>query len=764
MTGTMSGPESPGRCAHTFDPAAWARSHDRECHVDPEADADILEERDGRPVWRCPHVAVGEHEGTAKCVFHLPAAERPPDVDQTDEFVAVVSGERDSVDGDGVRPARFIDATLDRLYLEGGRVGGGEPIDVRHSTIGWTASSSVEVDAPLDASGSTVDGVCRATFLEDVRFLGARFVGESGFGDPDYDYGGALEDATFDRGATFEGVADFSGATFEGRADLAAVRFRDAAAFQGTTFEADGKFSGATFAGRADFSGATLGAWTPFLGTAFEGAASFAGATLGGVNFSAAAFDERADFSEATFDGGGYFIDATFDGRVDFSGASFASDAKADFSGATFDPRSEFDSMTFRADFAGAVFDGDASFSDATFEGVADFTDVSFASVYFVGTSFNDEVDFRTGRSEDAAADSPFRGPADLSELDAREGVDFRIVETAPDGSRVPVFGDEATLADASLPESRLGGTWLGRDVDLSGAGLEGAALVEADVSGVDLSEAVLEGADLRNADLTGARLEDAILTRTRLYGTDFTDARLHGTLFGDARISDATTFLAAGVLWSPLRRLAGFVNALPGVDMPVGHTVVYDPRTPPVAEPADGPGDDGGAATADDISDYTRAAAVYQALESLARTNAAASLASTCFAWRKDMGRKRLVSDRGEGNRRRVVPWLFSWVSNLVTRYGESPYRVLATAAFVVLSWGGLYHRFGLVGRTPPEGPPVSLFEALYFSTMTFTTLGYGDFRPVGRAGQVLAISETSAGVVLLALLVFVFGRRATR
>ena len=51
-----------------------------------------------------------------------------------------------------------------------------------------------------------------------------------------------------------------------------------------------------------------------------------------------------------------------------------------------------------------------------------------------------------------------------------------------------------------------------------------------------------------------------------------------------------------------------------------------------------------------------------------------------------------------------------------------------------------------------------------MYLSTLTFTTLGLGDFRPQGQLGQVLAIGETSAGVILLALLVFVFGRRATR
>jgi len=153
----------------------------------------------------------------------------------------------------------------------------------------------------------------------------------------------------------------------------------------------------------------------------------------------------------------------------------------------------------------------------------------------------------------------------------------------------------------------------------------------------------------------------------------------------------------------------------------------------------------------------------VYQQLESLALENAAPSLASTCFAWRKDMQRMRFVSEQGPGTDRCVVRWLFSWLSNLVTRYGESAYRVLATAVLITLPAGGLYYWRKLITITP-NGDPVWLFEALYFSTMTSKTLIYGDFTPANQTGQILAISETVAGVVLLALLMFVFGRRAIR
>lgn len=48
--------------------------------------------------------------------------------------------------------------------------------------------------------------------------------------------------------------------------------------------------------------------------------------------------------------------------------------------------------------------------------------------------------------------------------------------------------------------------------------------------------------------------------------------------------------------------------------------------------------------------------------------------------------------------------------------------------AALIVL-FAGIYHGFGLV-HSGPAGP-VSLADGLYFSIVTWTTLGYGDFTP---------------------------------
>jgi len=48
--------------------------------------------------------------------------------------------------------------------------------------------------------------------------------------------------------------------------------------------------------------------------------------------------------------------------------------------------------------------------------------------------------------------------------------------------------------------------------------------------------------------------------------------------------------------------------------------------------------------------------------------------------------------------------------------------------AALIVL-FAGIYHGFGLLHPGPPG--PVSIADSLYFSIVTWTTLGYGDFTP---------------------------------
>jgi flavodoxin len=66
--------------------------------------------------------------------------------------------------------------------------------------------------------------------------------------------------------------------------------------------------------------------------------------------------------------------------------------------------------------------------------------------------------------------------------------------------------------------------------------------------------------------------------------------------------------------------------------------------------------------------------------------------------------------------------------------------------------------------GITPDDAAFVpTLSESLYFSVVTFTTLGYGDYHPK-QAYQTIAISEAFIGAFILAFFVVVVSRRLVR
>ncbi|NED91194.1 pentapeptide repeat-containing protein [Streptomyces sp. SID11233] len=116
-----------------------------------------------------------------------------------------------------------------------------------------------------------------------------------------------------------------------------------------------------------------------------------------------------------------------------------------------------------------------------------------------------------------------------------------------------------------------------GRDLDLSGADLRGAALAHADLRGADLSGADLRGADLERADLRGARLDGAdlrgaVLKRTNLIESGLREADLRRADLSHSDFRGAVLDRAAlrgAEVWSAFVGHASMKDAyLDGVDM----------------------------------------------------------------------------------------------------------------------------------------------------------------------------------------------------
>ncbi|TWX55668.1 ion channel [Colwellia hornerae] len=112
------------------------------------------------------------------------------------------------------------------------------------------------------------------------------------------------------------------------------------------------------------------------------------------------------------------------------------------------------------------------------------------------------------------------------------------------------------------------------------------------------------------------------------------------------------------------------------------------------------------------------------------------------------------------------------SKVVDLFCGYGEDPLRIVGISMLLILFCAILYTFTGLnyqgtfLAYNPghPLSENINFFlSCLYYSVVTFTTLGYGDFTPIGISRAIAAI-EAFTGSFTIALFVVVFVKKMTR
>ena len=118
----------------------------------------------------------------------------------------------------------------------------------------------------------------------------------------------------------------------------------------------------------------------------------------------------------------------------------------------------------------------------------------------------------------------------------------------------------------------------------------------------------------------------------------------------------------------------------------------------------------------------------------------------------------------------RLCVKRIVSKTVDLFCGYGEDPMRVVGFSMFLIVICALAYFFLDTTSAHPIyeelSGWQFYLFEffnSLYFSVVTFTTLGYGDIYPVGFARFVAAL-EAFLGSFTMALFVVVFVKKMTR
>ena len=93
---------------------------------------------------------------------------------------------------------------------------------------------------------------------------------------------------------------------------------------------------------------------------------------------------------------------------------------------------------------------------------------------------------------------------------------------------------------------------------------------------------------------------------------------------------------------------------------------------------------------------------------------------------------------------------------------YAEKPKRIAGIAGSLIVGSAVLYWRLGAVGESGNPDVACGFWNSLYFSVVTFTTLGFGDLTPAaGFWSRSLAGSEAVMGAFLMAAFIVTLARR---
>ncbi|MFC1716975.1 potassium channel family protein [Candidatus Poribacteria bacterium] len=150
---------------------------------------------------------------------------------------------------------------------------------------------------------------------------------------------------------------------------------------------------------------------------------------------------------------------------------------------------------------------------------------------------------------------------------------------------------------------------------------------------------------------------------------------------------------------------------------------------------------------------------------------------AGRMYVKEKESTRLHLKSQSGNRLKR---TWLWIWESS--SNYGESPLRFIGWIAAIVLIFGLINlpiistwldwwpsiefkeHPFHSWNDGFVDGFLFNIVAAVYYSAVTFATLGFGDITPVNILGRLCAIAEVLLGYLMFGVLITLVARKMTR
>ncbi|MBI4974548.1 MAG: pentapeptide repeat-containing protein [Candidatus Omnitrophica bacterium] len=271
----------------------------------------------------------------------------------------------------------------------------------------------------------------------------------------------------------------------------------------------------------------------------------------------------------------------------------------------------------------------------------------------------------------------------------------------------------EANFSKADLSQVDLSGAHLFNSIlegtDLIGADLSNSDLTHCSLKDADLTKANLANSRLWNADLSGANLAECNLSHTDLWNVKLFDAKLWRTNFLEAKSLTMKNFSDLSIFTSPSINEAGLLSAEES----------------------------------------------YRDLKRYFISNGMYNDASWASFKEKTMERRILKKNRAPN-------YFPSMLMNILCGYGEKPYRIIFSAIAMVFLFAVIYLSLNAVENAMAPDYKLRWSDYIYYSTVTFTTVGYGDFIPKPHAlFRLLAASEAFIGVFLTGLFIFTLARK---
>lgn len=520
------------------------------------------------------------------------------------------------------------------------------------------------------------------------------------------------------------------------------------------------KSSGGNFQGfilkDVDIAGITIKKGISFRGATFIGTSVFS------MKEEDTIFENIADFRGATFNEEVYFWDATFQKEADFNLVTFRD--KVDFRGTTFSGQASFTMATFngKADFGGAKFLGHSSFGRSIFSNEAMFGEAVFSGeASFNRDIFLDQAFF--GRAtffrEALFGETIFTGEADFNNVTFSGEADF---------SRVNFKGNAYFIESNFEEKSNFRRTILSGEAIFRRATFTDQAFF--------IGSIFKDGGSFDDCTGLNGLPPKMIFSDSRIQYVSFNNVILNNIAFDGAKME--FTYLA-DAKWG-MKEKPGFRNLLPIEN--VDYVMIEEHEVP------DSKGEKRESALK--IAEGT-----YRRIKYSLTNEGAYEKAGIFFIREREMQRKILKNSFKSKEKCKIIqmkrfqddaltrqmslllfllclkeylgPRIKFWRETFhywLGGYGERPVQVLSWSGIVIAIFSIIYyiadHFLPLEGLSPSMGS----MNYLYFSVVTFTTLGFGDIWPDHLYLRLITASEALIGAFLMAYFVVSWARKVMR